>query len=76
MSEWNLPLIVEPYELEQHLGPRDLLMVDLSKRGVLPPEQIHAPPHVPGAVHLPARQRHRNHQIVVDDGAHRTAGLR
>lgn len=46
MSQLTLPLIVEPDELERHLGHRDLLIVDLSKR------LIHAQYHVPGAVHL------------------------
>lgn len=46
MSRSNLPLIVEPDELERHLERRDLLIVDLSD------QSTHAVYHVPGAVHL------------------------
>ena len=46
MSETDLPLIVEPDQLERTLGAEDLLVVDVSE------EQVHVQQHVPGAVHL------------------------
>lgn len=42
----NLPLILEPAELERYLGAERLLIVDLSK-----PEN-YTQQHIPGAVHL------------------------
>ena len=41
-----LPLIVEPDELQQHLGDTNLLVLELCKPGV------YAQYHIPGAVHL------------------------
>lgn len=41
-----LPLIVEPAELEKHLGMENLLIVDLCRT------EIYAQAHLPGAVHL------------------------
>lgn len=46
MTEPLLPLIVEPAELEQHLGDPHLLIVDLCK------PETYAQAHVPGAVHV------------------------
>lgn len=46
MTQPSLPLILEPEELERHLGREDLLIVDLSD------PSTHAMYHVPGAVHL------------------------
>ncbi len=47
MSEQpRFPLILEPDELERHLGEEGLLVVDLCK------PEIYAQYHVPGAVHL------------------------
>ncbi|HYA38016.1 MAG TPA: rhodanese-like domain-containing protein, partial [Candidatus Methylomirabilis sp.] len=46
MNQASLPLILEPAELEKHLGAENLLIVDLSR------PEIHAQVHVPGAVHL------------------------
>ena len=51
MPQTNLPLIVEPDELEGHLGRPDLLIIDLSKRAFLG-RLIHAQFHLPGAVNL------------------------
>ena len=42
----SLPLIIEPEQLEQQLGRKDLLVVDLCK-----PDN-YAKGHIPGAVHL------------------------
>src|SRR5512143_2002554 len=42
----RLPLILDPEELETHLGERDLLVVDLSR------PETYSQLHVPGAVHL------------------------
>lgn len=42
----NLPLIVEPAELKQHLNAPDLRIVDLCRH------DVYAQQHVPGAVHL------------------------
>lgn len=42
----TLPLIVEPEELERHLGQESILIVDLCK------PEIYAQSHIPGAVHL------------------------
>ena len=46
MSEARLPLILEPDELERHLGEDDLLVIDLSK------DETYQRMHIPGAVHL------------------------
>lgn len=46
MAASHLPLVVEPSELEKHLGTDDLLIVDLCR-----PEN-YAQSHVPGAVHI------------------------
>ena len=46
MTSPSLPLIVEAYALEAHLGAPELLVVDLSDAAV------HAQGHVPGAVRL------------------------
>ena len=46
ISQSNLPLIVEPGELERVLGRHDVLVVDLGN------QPTHARSHVPGAVHL------------------------
>ena len=46
MSKPLLPLVVEPDELEQHLGAENLLVVDVG------PEELYEEAHVPGAVHL------------------------
>ncbi|MHB8623055.1 MAG: sulfurtransferase [Sulfuricaulis sp.] len=46
MALFNLPLIVEPAELENHLDANDLLIVDLSR------PEIYAQGHIPGAVHI------------------------
>ena len=42
----RLPLILEPEELERHLGEPDLRVVDLSR------PETYSQLHVPGAVHL------------------------
>ena len=42
----ELPLLIEPEFLAQHLGDRDLLVVDLSKA------DTHRQLHIPGAVFL------------------------
>ncbi|SCZ49998.1 sulfurtransferase [Thiohalomonas denitrificans] len=42
----KLPLLVEPEQLQHHLGDPDLLVVDLSQMSV------HTEIHIPGAVHL------------------------
>lgn len=47
MAELNLPLLLEPQELQAHLGDPRLLIVDLSE----PPN--YGARHVPGAVNLP-----------------------
>ena len=49
MSQPALPLIVEPDELERHLGRDDLLIVDVGD------QPTHAAYHVPGAIHLEYR---------------------
>lgn len=46
MNRPALPLIVEPDEVQQHIGNSSLLIVDLSKPG------SYAQYHIPGAVHL------------------------
>ncbi|HYA38510.1 MAG TPA: sulfurtransferase [Candidatus Methylomirabilis sp.] len=46
MNQASLPLILEPAELEKHLGAESLLIVDLSR------PEIYAQAHVPGAAHL------------------------
>jgi len=46
MAQALLPLIVEPAELEKHLGAESLLIVDLSR------PETYAQAHLPGAVHL------------------------
>jgi len=46
MAPALLPLIVEPAELETHLGAENLLIVDLSR------PETYAQAHLPGAVHL------------------------
>jgi thiosulfate/3-mercaptopyruvate sulfurtransferase len=46
MDQPLLPLIVEPAELEKHLGAEDLLIVDLSR------PETYAQAHLPGAAHL------------------------
>jgi thiosulfate/3-mercaptopyruvate sulfurtransferase len=46
MIEPLLPLVVEPADLETHLGAQNLLVVDLCR------PEIYAQSHVPGAVHL------------------------
>ncbi len=46
MSTPQLPLIVEPEELERQLGQESILVVDLCK------PEIYAQSHIPGAVHL------------------------
>ncbi len=46
MTQPVLPLIVEPAELEKHLGADQPLIVDLCR------PEIYAQTHVPGAVHL------------------------
>lgn len=46
MSRPELPLVVEPAELQQHIGSSSIVIVDLSKPGV------YAQYHIPGAVHL------------------------
>lgn len=46
MNRPDLPLVVEPDELQQHIGNPALLIVDLSKPG------SYSQYHVPGAVHL------------------------
>ena len=50
MSQSNLPLIVEPDELEPRLERHDLLIVDLGD------QPTHAICHVPGAIHLEYRR--------------------
>ncbi len=45
-----LPLIVEPDELEPHLGDENLLIVDLG------PQDLFDEAHVPGAIHLDRTQ--------------------
>ena len=55
MSDLELPLIVEPSELVQHLGRADLLIVDLSDRTTLT-RLVGGHRCLPGAVHL---DRHR-----------------
>lgn len=42
----SLPLLLEPEQLEQHLGDSNLLIIDLGK------DQVYDQAHVPGAVHL------------------------
>ncbi len=42
----SLPLILEPAELEKHLGDAGVLVVDLCK------PEVYARGHIPGAVHL------------------------
>ncbi len=46
MTQALFPLIVEPAELEKHLGAENLLIVDLCR------PETYAQTHVPGAVHL------------------------
>ena len=46
MSSLKLPLVVEPQELERHLGEDSLLLVDLCKPAV------YLESHIPGAIHL------------------------
>lgn len=46
MTSALLPLIVEPEELERHLGEERILLVDLCK------PEIYAQAHIPGAVHI------------------------
>ncbi len=46
MAQPLLPLIVEPVELEERLGAKDLLIVDLCR------PETYAQAHLPGAVHL------------------------
>ena len=46
MSSLNLPLVMEPEELESRLGSQGLRVVDLSK------PEVHARIHIPGAVHF------------------------
>lgn len=46
MADASLPLIVEPAELETHLGTENLLLVDLCR------PETWAQAHLPGAVHL------------------------
>jgi thiosulfate/3-mercaptopyruvate sulfurtransferase len=46
MTQALLPLIVEPAELEKHLGAENLLIVDLSR------PETYAQAHLPGAAHL------------------------
>lgn len=46
MDQPLLPLLVEPAELQPHLGEPNLLVVDLSKA------EAYAQGHVPGAVHI------------------------
>ncbi|BAV33377.1 thiosulfate sulfurtransferase [Sulfuricaulis limicola] len=46
MAHTPLPLIVEPAELETHLGMENLLIADLCR------PEIYAQAHLPGAVHL------------------------
>jgi thiosulfate/3-mercaptopyruvate sulfurtransferase len=46
MARPQLPLIVEPAELEKHLGTENLLIVDLCR------PEIYAQAHLPGAAHL------------------------
>ncbi|MFZ5560798.1 MAG: sulfurtransferase [Pseudomonadota bacterium] len=46
----RLPLLLEPAELQAHLGAPDLLIVDLGK------ESVYRQVHVPGAVHCNGRQ--------------------
>lgn len=46
MARPLLPLVVEPAELEKHLGAEKLLIVDLCR------PEIYAQSHVPGAVHI------------------------
>lgn len=53
MSSVNLPLLIEPAQLQPLLGTPNLLLVDLSR-----PEQ-HAKAHLPGAVFLPYTQLSR-----------------
>lgn len=50
MTELNLPLIVEPDELEQYLGDARLRVVDLSQ------DAFYAQHHIPNAVHLAYNQ--------------------
>jgi thiosulfate/3-mercaptopyruvate sulfurtransferase len=45
----RLPLIIEPEKLEQQLGAREMLIVDLCK------PEVYARSHIPGAVHLAYR---------------------
>jgi len=47
MAELNLPLLLEPQDLQPHLGDPRLLIIDLSE----PPN--YGQRHVPGAVNLP-----------------------
>lgn len=46
MSTLNLPLIIEPDELEKNLGSENLLIIDLCK------DETYAQGHIPGAIHL------------------------
>jgi thiosulfate/3-mercaptopyruvate sulfurtransferase len=46
MAQPLLPLIVEPAELEKHLGTENILVVDLCR------PETYAQAHVPGAAHL------------------------
>jgi thiosulfate/3-mercaptopyruvate sulfurtransferase len=46
MNLSELPLIIEPEQLEVNLGEENLLVIDLSKR------EQYAHMHIPGAVHL------------------------
>ena len=53
-----LPLIVEPAELEQHLGDQRLFIVDLCLL------EIYEDVHVPGAVHLDRKLLNANIQLA------------
>ena len=50
MTQPAAPLLIEPEELEHHLGKEDVVVVDLSEPGSF------ARHHVPGAVHLDYRR--------------------
>lgn len=50
MNDLNLPLVVEPSELEQHLGHHKVRVVDLSQ------DAFYGQHHVPHAVHLAYNQ--------------------
>jgi thiosulfate/3-mercaptopyruvate sulfurtransferase len=54
-----LPLIVEPEELERHLGMDSILIVDLCK------PEIYVQSHIPGAVHLDYAQIVAVHRPVM-----------